>query len=285
MSTNESQPWRSQFLDDTEESSLPERGRALGALIVAGAIVVAVVKCLANPNDPIPVTFCAICGLVALVGVAVSVISTQWRSTGNLSKAFLNLKSIVAVLVLLAAGGGTAFHYLLNAKLVVNEALKTFTCIEDHIDFMQKQTDPRVRILAYQALVEKYKPEEIENGYVAADLRAIEKADYTGKGLFLATTKPIDDTHANVVIVNATEETLVFSCDGPTPIHITIPPRARDSFKLLPGDYKTAVAKQADYNSEPVAATKHVVKGVNYKGIISMSQSGYLTHGDLAHHR
>lgn len=276
--------WHSQFQSrQDEDSGAPDRGRALGALVVAGAIVTAVVKVLMTPDEPIPVTFCLVCALVAWLGVTLSVICSQCLSRGSLRRALRSLPSLAAVAVLLAGAGGTIFHYFFNARLIYAEAAKSFTCIEDRIDFLLRQSDLRVVAIAAADLAATYTPEQLDEGYIAADLRAIEQDNYDGKGLFLATGRDTSQRKANVIVENATSTPIVLVCDGPTQAQLIIEPQSRASLQLDPGDYHTSVSLQGNYAVAPLRAAKRVVAGGLYRGIIRTNSAGYLARGALAH--
>lgn len=284
-SDHRSQPvWHSQFQSRRDEdSNLPDRGRALGALVVAGAVVTAVGKILLAQDEPAPITFCLLCALVAWLGITLSIICSQCLVRGSVAKAFRTLPAISALLVLLAGAGGTAYYYLLNARLIYNEAAKNFTCIEDQIDFLLNQDDLRVMAIAKANLQANFTPEQLDAAYIQADIRAIEKDDYSGKGLFLATGRDNEQTLANVILENNTDSSIVLICDGPTETQLIITAHSRASLQLQPGDYETSVSIQGNYAVAPLQAQKRVIAGGIYRGIILTNPAGYLARGSLAH--
>jgi len=276
--------WQSSYMKGAS-TGMPaaERGRGLGAFLTWGGIAVGVLRCLMSPDEPVPVGFCTICALTSLFGWSVSRVCGQWQKRGTLGGGIKTFSGGASIAVFAAVSALCAFYFLLEAQFICLKAEKRFTCAADHILFMLRSDDFRVRAYADSRLHVKYTPDEIEQGYLEADKRALEAADYKGMGPFLAVDMLEGAGKATIVVTNRSANTLVIICDGPESVTVTLPGNGTDSFELAPGDYAVSVSCQGNYTLPPFLSSKHLVCGAKYKGVYAFTEGGLITLEDMSH--
>ena len=274
--------WQSNYLT-ADKPSKAERFRGLGILVTAASIAVAVIRCLLNPDEPIPTQFCLICGVIAFAGLLIAGIAARCQSTGSLVKALKCPQSVLGIAALLVFGVSVAFSTFLEARIIYLRASRHFKSPADHLWFMLKHDDFRVRAIAKRELYKKYSPDELDQAWLAVEQRALESSDYKGLGAFLAISSNPQQTEATVHVMNSSARSLIVSCDGPTPTQVTVNSSSAEAFVLEPGEYDITVTVQGDYTSPPLISSKRIIKGGRYKAIYNMTPGGYLELEDLAH--
>ena len=274
--------WQSNYMA-ADKPSKAERFRGMGILVTAASVAAAVIRCLLNPDEPIPMQFCLVCGVIAFAGLLTASIAARCQSTGSLSKALKSPQSILGIVALLVFGVSVVFSTFLEARIIYLRASRHFKTPADHLWFMLKHDDFRVRAIAKRELYKKYSEEELDQAWLAVEQRALETSDYKGLGAFLAISSNPQQTEATVHVTNSATHPLIVSCDGPTPMQITVNNSSSEAFVLEPGEYDISVTVQGDYTSPPLISSKRIVKGGRYKAIYNMTPGGYIELVDLAH--
>ena len=274
--------WQSDYLA-SDKPSKAERCRGFGILIVAASIGIAVIRCLLTPDEPFPTQFCLLCGVFAFGGLLMSGIAARCQRTGSLRKALKSPQSILGIVALLAFGTSVAFSTFLEARFIYLRAAKQFKTPADHLWFMLKHDDFRVRAIAKRELYKKYSPEELDQAWLEVEQRALETSDYKGLGAFLAVSSNPLQPQATVHVANSSSHSLIVSCDGPTSTQVTVNTSSSEAFVLEPGEYDISVTVQGDYTSPPLISSKRIVRGGHYKAIYNMTPGGYIELEDLAH--
>ncbi len=274
--------WQSNYLA-SEKPSKAERCRGLGILLVAASVATAVIRCLMKPDEPIPTQFCLVCAVIAFGGLLLTHIASRCQSTGSLRKALKSPQSILGIFALIVFGTSVVFSTFLEARIIYLRASRHFKTPADHLWFMLKHDDFRVRAIAKRELYKKHSPEELDQAWLAVEQRALENSDYKGLGAFLALSANPLQPQATVHVSNMATKPLIVSCDGPTPIQITVSNMSGEAFVLEPGEYDISVTVQGDYTAPPFISSKRIVKGGRYKAIYNMTPGGYIELEDLAH--